>query len=500
MSVATLPRTAEADQTGVRMVSGAGAQSRVWLWLAVVLSLVSALPVMVAQYPQLTDYPAHLARYHVMLDNGHSPWLAKYYAFLWTWTGNLGVDLLIRPFAAVFGLELGGRIIVGLIGPLSGLGIVAVEWALRRRVSFGSFLALSLIWSPMLVMGLINYALGQAVAFWAFAAWVWLEGKRWRPWVFLPLSLVVWLCHLSAWGVLGIMVFGYEWHRQKSWRALIAPWPLLAPLAVMLLVHGSTSGEFSYGHHWWYYKFAMWLRATRDTNETLDSWTLVLVGVAIVVATALRRIDGRLGWGALILVVGSWGIPRHISGGDFADYRMITAGLAVACMAIDWPQRWPVLSLAAVGLFLLRISVTSQGWYANSLEMAEQLKALDYVPEGASVASAVLTPVEFWPINPFEHIGAYSVVRKDALCNANFAVPHIHMLHLHKTGYVDPSQRLFQPYRAKVDMAKFKPAEDADYLWYVGPRAPDTMPAGAVIIWRGPHSFLARLAKTAEKD
>jgi hypothetical protein len=54
--------------------------------------------------------------------------------------------------------------------------------------------------------------------------------------------------------------------------------------------------------------------------------------------------DGRLGWPGLFLVILSWVVPRHISGGDLADYRLITTGVMVCAMAIDWAAPWWVLS------------------------------------------------------------------------------------------------------------------------------------------------------------
>jgi hypothetical protein len=150
----------------LRMADASLIRARSWyrtpsVWVALVLA-VSALPVLVARYPQMIDFPAHMARRHA------GPWAkplpARYYSFEWKWTGNLGVDILIRPFAALFGLELGSKIIVALVPPLTGIGIVWVEWALRRRIGFGTLLGLSFIWSPMLLLGLVNYALGQARA------------------------------------------------------------------------------------------------------------------------------------------------------------------------------------------------------------------------------------------------------------------------------------------------------------------------------------------------
>ena len=241
--------------------------------VALALAVASCLPVIVARYPQMSDYPAHLARYHVMLDGGHSPWLAHWYFFQWAWSGNVGVDLLIRPFAAVFGLEMGGRVITGLIVVLTGLGLMAAEWALRRRISAACLLAFAFIWSPMMLIGMLNFGLGQMVALWTFALWVAMgncaQALRWRPLVMLPLGLVCWGCHISAWGILGIMVFGFEWSRTRDWRSFLAPWPLTLPILVMALLP-TTHGEMSYGPVWYLYKQAIWLKAMRDLCTELD--------------------------------------------------------------------------------------------------------------------------------------------------------------------------------------------------------------------------------------
>jgi hypothetical protein len=473
---------------------------RGWLWLGIALALLSALPVLVAPYPQMSDYPAHLARYDVMLDGGHDPWLARYYGFAWQWTGNVGVDLLIRPFAAVFGLETGARVIAGLIPPLTGLGLLAVDWALRRRVSVAGLLAMAFIWSPMMLIGLVNFALGQALALLAFALWVALGPRRWRGGLFVVLGVVVWLCHLSAWAMLGVLVLGYEWHGRARpggwWRACLAPWPLLAPLAVMLWAPGGTTGAFSYGADLLLYKLAIWVKAMRDTSYPLDFLGLVAVLMAVGWAAWWRRIDGRLGWAALVLLGLSLVMPRHISGGDYADYRLVTGGLMVACLAIDWPGApgWALLS--APGLYLARLAVTVMSWQAGSAHTALLLQALDHVPRGARVASAVLVPRDGWALDHDEHIGAYAVIRRDALTNANFAVPHVHMLVLKQggPGFADPSQRIDQFAAQSVELADFAPARGADWLWYVGAKPPASLPPGARVVWRGPGGLLARLA------
>ena len=458
-------------------------------WLVIALALLSCLPALVSRYPQMTDYAAHLARFRVMLDGGKSPFLSQFYTFEWAWSGNLGADLLIWPMAALFGLERGGWLIVLALPLLMGAAIMSVEWALRRRIGASSVLAFLFIWSPSLLLGFLNFTLALALALFTFAGWILLEGRRWRALVMAPASVLVWLCHMSGWGVLGLMVFGYEWSREKSWRAFVAPWPLTLPFVPALLAAGS--GGLGYGGNVLRYKMTIWGAAMRDQVRPVDIGSLGFVGALLL----RRNFDPRLGWAALLVLLGSLFIPRHVSGGDYADYRLIGTGLMLACLATDLrlPRRAVWLVPAA---YALRLSITTWTWWHDSQETERLLTALDHVPRGARIASAVAVRPDAWAFNHLEHIGAWSVVRREALVNANFAVPGLHMLRLRNgpPGFIDPSHRIFVPAGGRVDLAAFAPAAHADWLWYVGYVPAATLPAGAQVVWRDGNAILARLA------
>jgi len=479
---------------------GAAPAGRDGLWLGVVLALLAALPAIVATYPQMADYPAHLARYHVMIDGEHNPWLARHYRFEWILAGNLGVDLLIRPLAAIMGLELAGRLVVGLIPVLTGFGILAVEWTLRRRIGIGGVLAFAFIWSPMLLMGFLNFGLALALALFAFAGWVRLENWRWRWLAFLPVGCLVWLCHVSGWGTLGIMVFGYEWHRRKDWRAFVAPWPLTLPFLTLLRAGAKDGLSWGKGDLLTY-KRVIWEQAMRDQWQALDHASLVVILLILAGALLWRRIDGRLGWAALIMLVLSLVMPRHIFGGDYADFRMISSGLLVSCLAISWsPPRWVLI--VAASLFVVRVGVTTIEWQRGSQETAAILSALGHLPRGARVAAAQVDELLEWGNDPASHLCAYAVVRRDALTNCNFAIPGVHMLTLRNggQGFVDPSQRIFHLPGQHVDLAVFAPAARADYLWYIGAPPPVRLPVGAQVLSFGRGSLLLRLANPARRD
>ena len=466
-------------------------------WLAIALALLAALPFLMVEYPQMTDYPAHLARYHVMLDIGHNPWLQRYYLFKWRLNGNMGVDLLMVPLGRLLGVETAGWLVGALIPPLTGLGMVAVEWVLRRRIGIGALLAMTTIWSPAMELGFYNFCLSLALVLWAFALWVRLENWYWRPTLFVPIGFAVWLCHVSGWGILGVMVVGYEWSRRKSIASLIAPWPLLAPVVPMLLYPGASAGALPYGPSYFAYKNAILLQAMRDQWFALDEATPLLLLLPVLLAIVFRKFDARLGWAALMMYVLIWAVPRHLGGGDYADYRLIPVTLMLACLAIDWSPPRLALWLAPV-LFLVRLGVTTDAWIDNDNALQVELKALDLIPEGARVAGAVGIPTT-WPLKPYEHAPAYATIRRDALVNVHFAIPGVHMLQLRHPidVFIDPYHRIIYRPRNPVDLSHFEPALYADYLWYFGGRQPSALPEGAVVLYRTRHSLLARLANPA---
>jgi hypothetical protein len=270
----------------------------------------------------------------------------------------------------------------------------------------------------------------------------------------------------------------------------------MLPLIPSILLAGGTKGGFSYGEHAWTYKFAIFVQTLREQSLGSDVVTLGLLLLILLAALVMKKIDGRLGWAALMFGVLSLAMPRHFGGGDYADYRLMAVTLTIGCLAIAWqPPRW--LFWIAPALFLYRLGLTTEAWQRQSRELELALKALDYLPEGAKVAGAVVVEPQAWRLNPFEHAPSYATVRRDALVNSHFAIPGVHMLQLKGggAGFVDPSQRIIRWHGQKIDLTRFKPAKQADYLWYFSRLPPDRLPPGAKVLYATRMSFLARLAK-----
>src|SRR3712207_688000 len=105
------------------------------------LILLSALPLSWPEIPPLVHLPGHMGRYRVQLDGDASEVLRTYYSFEWRLIGNLGIDLLVVPLAAIFGLELAVKLIVLTIPPLTVAGFLWVAREVHGRIPPTALLA-----------------------------------------------------------------------------------------------------------------------------------------------------------------------------------------------------------------------------------------------------------------------------------------------------------------------------------------------------------------------
>lgn len=457
--------------------------------------MLAALPPLLVTLPQMADYPAHLAAWHVWLESGHNPAIDAAYRIDWRWIPNLGTELLVRPLAALLPLETAGRLIVIAIPALTALAFLLVDRVLRSRTTAGGLLALATVWAPALLMGFLNFALAVALAFLSLAMWIRLERWRWRPLLFLAISPLVWLCHLSGWGVMAVLIGAYEWQKRGLVRGAIATWPLWPVLAITLLSGSGTRGLGGYGPSVITAKYLNWVTGLRDQNQLLDRMSVLLLGGLPLFAWARGRVDGRIGRAAILFALLSLALPRELGGGDFADYRLVAVALACGCLAIDieMPRHWLALALLP---FLIRLAVTSQAWIADAREAEATLGALDHIPRGSVVAGAYPYYLT-WRQPPHAHIFAYATVRRDALTNSDFADPGVHTLQ-HRDGdsaFIDPSARIGVAHGERPDLASFAAAKRAQFLWYAGEQPPAQLPPGAEIVFTSPHSLLLRLAK-----
>ena len=127
-------------------------------WLLLALVLAAAVPLIWPQTPPLVDLPGHIGRYRVQIGIDESPFLGRFYTFDWALLGNLGVDLLIELLEPIFGLELGVKLIVLAIPPMTVAGFLLVAREIHGRVPPTAFFALPLSYGYPFQFGFANFA------------------------------------------------------------------------------------------------------------------------------------------------------------------------------------------------------------------------------------------------------------------------------------------------------------------------------------------------------
>lgn len=491
----------------------------------VAVVLASAVPLLWPTVPPLVDLFGHMGRYRVELDLATSPWLKQYYGFQWAAIGNLGVDLLIIPFSKLFGLEMGVKLIVMTIPPMTVAGLLWVAREVHGRVPPTALFALPFVYSHPFMYGFVNFVLAMALAFLAFGLWLHLgrrEKLRLRAALFVPISLVVFFCHTYGWGVLGLLCFSAEavrlhdkgtgWFKSALYAGLQAS-VMILPLFIMLAWRDDTSGGMIRGWFHWKWKWTYLLQSLRDRWEWFDKGALAFAGLALLFALAHRGLafSRNLLFSAFVLLAGYLLLPRTIFGSHYADMRLIPYVIAVALLAIRFrgemrPRLAQGLAIAGVACYLLRIGghTLSLGIAAN--DQNAKLEALNHVPMGARVASMVAQEHcdRAWNMPRNSHLGGMVIVRKHGFSNDQWSIQGQNLLQLryHAPGNyrADPSQMVRGMHcRARtawrVDYAFSQlPRDKLDYLWTIDPPPLDPeWTEGMEPVWRGKGSVLYRL-------
>ena len=492
-------------------------------WMVALLIIAAAIPLLWPTTPPLVDLPGHMARYVVQLEPADSV-VRHWFDFRWQLIGNLGVDLLIVPLAHVFGIELGVKLIVIAIPVMTVAGLLWIAREVHGSIPPTALFALPLAYGHPLIFGFVNFALSMALGLLAFALWLRLArlGRlRLRAMLFVPISILLWVCHTFGWGMLGVLAFSAELIRQHdrdprwlraAFHAGLHCSVMGLPVVLMLAwrsgaVSGQTGDWFN-----WDAKFT-WLEMTlRDRWQIFDMASMgVLFGVLIASLLDKRLTFSRnLATSALFLVATFILLPRIVFGSAYADMRLTPFMFAIAIVAIR-PNR------LATGRFLGLIAALGGAFYsvrlaANTVSFAlidarykQALVALDHVPQGARLVTFVGYQCQrVWDTNRMEHLAGLAMVRRHAFTNDQWDMAGAQLLRIRPGNFGrfggDPSQ-LVTPGPCHHDKWRSidwsldnLPHDEFDYVWMVAPPAFDPRGlAGMTEIWRSGNDRLLRI-------
>jgi hypothetical protein len=489
--------------------------------------LLAFVPLLYPPIPPLVDLPGHMGRYRVELDLANSVLLQRYYTFHWALIGNLGIDLLIIPIAQVFGLELGVKLIVMCIPPLTVAGFLWVSREVHHRIPPTALFALPFAFGHPFLYGFVNYSLSMAFAFLAFGLWLRLArlGRTGlRAIVFVPISFLLFVTHTFGWGALGLLAYSAEVVRQhdlgnRYHRALLKALPhaliLSGPLLLMLMWRGGATSQQTIDWFDWATKKLWLLTALRDRWQAYDVLSALVIPLFLVAETIRNprlAFSRNLAASAIVLLIGFLLLPRIIFGSAFADMRLAPFFIATLLLAIRFKgetDRRTAPVLASIGLlfFASRLATTTFSLAKASNEQREILSALDRVEPGSRVLSLVGHACgASWSFGRNDHLGGLVIARKNGFSNEQWIVAGANLLNLRNAQLygnfsMDPSQQAF-PKDCEVggwsidkSLARF-PRDAFDYVWLIDPPAfsPSTT-KGLQPVWRRADSMLYRVVR-----
>lgn len=502
-------------------------------WFAGVVILISAVPLLWPPLPPLTDLPAQLGRYRVMLGDDADT-LGQFYRFGWRPIGYLGVDLLVAALAPLMGLEPAVKAIVIAIPMLLAGAILWASRELHGRVQPVALLALPFAYHLAFQFGFLNYTLAVALALAAYALWLRLGrlgSPRLRAALFIGIGAIVWTAHVFGWLILGMLIFGAEVararHAGRRWPAAIIDAALaclpLAPPALMFL--GWRPGSATTGSDWWEslaLKPGWMVMALRDRWRWFDLATILLI--ALMLYRSIRSPHYRLALAPAIaaglLLALFIAMPFGSAYGDarIAGPLWIAALLSVGARESVSAREQAIVALIGLALFGARTAAGTASFAIESGSWQRHLAALDHLPRGSRLASFVEAPCPpAWRLPRTIHLPSMAIARRAAFANDQPDLGSASLMTVIAPGIAgfdhDPSQIVMAAPCAQSPefrtlhhaLAQF-PQGRFDHVWLIDAKALDARDAaGLRLIWHDRQDFLfaidrARLSAGPTRD
>ncbi len=462
------------------------------------LALLSTVPLLSPSIPPLTDLLGHMGRYRVQLDLASDPVLQRYYGFEWALIGNLGVDLLVQVIAPLIGLEPAVKLIVIAIVAITTSGFLLLSHQVHGRIGVAAFFALPLAYSFPFQFGFVNYCLSMALAFLAFALWIRLGASgqiRFRLLLFVPISFIIWLAHISGWGAFGLFAFAAECIRLRDagnrWILAIIKGglhcvPLVLPLVIMLISRGSgAEGGTGDWFHWiTKYQWVMMALSDRWQGFDIASVMILLLIIAASVILSGLRFNRTLALAAVFLFAAFLIMPRILIGSAYADMRLAPYMLALGLLAIetnsDASSKFKSALMAAGLLFFgVRTAAMTASFRSYDSAITSELGAISHIPRGARVVALISRGCDAsWMLDRRSHIPSIVLARRQAFINDQFVLGGAQLLQIRYKAAVpfdrDPSQFMTGDACLRDDWRSFRQAMGAiprsafDYIWVIG--------------------------------
>lgn len=480
---------------------------------AYALALGCALyPVVAFAYPPLVDYPNHLARLHILLEDGNAV-LARYYAVQWRFVPNLALDLFAVACGWMgMGAAAAGKAFVLLTMVVQTGGVLAVSRALFGRVSPWAVAGVLFVFNYALHLGMVGFLFASGLALWAFAVHLSLLGKS-RAVAFVVEALmaaVLLVAHLYGFAIYGVLV-GVHALSQAGWnvRELARrAAPFVPALVVFWALSPTAGGPTFIKMPDPLLKLIHLAHLSLFDGGSVRAAALVLVGGFAALFAFKRRtlFAPHMGW-VVLAFLGLYVVLPHVvlSSGN-ADWRLLTPLALIVCAALAVPlgRKAGLGGLAlVVALSAVQAALVYDRWRLAEAHQRHMMAALGELPRGARVFSAVFgggyadaqSPV------PWTHMAALGVVANDHFVPSVFANPTQQPLayvgefeplrqKVRRIVYDDPAKVDWDTVKAHFDYIVLMDSAPGVARWLVHvPFAVETVDA------HDPHIWIGRIAQ-----
>jgi hypothetical protein len=411
------------------------------------VALLCVMPLLLTAHLPLTDLPNHLARQYILRDWASSPWFQQFYDIHWALVPNLALELFVLGARQVMSIDLAIRVfcIVTMLLLLAGTRFVN---RLLGGPDARSYRAVPLLcYGGPFQYGFVSYCFGVGLALVLFGLYLRVRRRDWA-WlaVLMPLSFVLLLCHLAAFGLFAIAVGGCEltcaWQsvcRPRSIRRLAAaavryqakPLLMLVPVFLVFALFSPTADDsavsavtrFSTLHE----KARGFAAITLFAAPRLEASLLILAlaGLAIALFTRTLRLHAIAATGAAVMLLAWLALPLIALGGAYIDYRLPWAVSFFVLAGLLPGARHPAFGRATgcyVGaLAVARILIISWLWLRWEPTLAAIDAALSQVPHGTRLMVVEAALPGGFRDPDLEHVAAYAVARSQSFEPGMFA-------------------------------------------------------------------------------
>lgn len=414
------------------------------LLLAVSLLILVLLPTIIVKIQPSADYINHLARTHIIAFGGNDPLLSQFYEIQWALIPALAIDLVVPHLTHLVGLFTAGKLFVLSYMVLILTGPHAIHYALFGRFSLGPCIAALFIYNGVNAGGEVNYLFGVGLSLWATAASIAMRNVRpvFRAATSLFIVLTLFVVHLSALGLYGIGILGFEaWlfsqRRRIDRQFLIDACMLVGPFFVVpLLMALSPTSGLAGTIRWGLSSKAYGLYQVVRTGYPSQIWgndIFVTLAMAASAGWAWGRGYVRLhavGWFVVGIAIPIYiALPSEFMSGD-VDTRVPTGVLFLVLGMLDWKLptvRAQYAFLAAVYLFaFVQLGVVVVESISFNHDVAEMEASLLRVNPGSRILIAQPHNVKI--IQGLMYLPCLAIIERSSLVSLAYSRRGRHVL------------------------------------------------------------------------